>query len=79
MCHPQRLSSFSLLSLKQVPVSESPLFFATAYFEGGVQCLLRASQTYATQLCSITGDQNLHNLYPSYQSDDIFSAQEPHE
>lgn len=30
------------------------------------QWLLRASQTYAMQLCSIMGDQHLHNLYPSY-------------
>lgn len=28
--------------------------------------LWRASQTYAMQLCSIMGDQHLHNLYPSY-------------
>lgn len=32
----------------------------------GLRWLFRASQTYATQLCSIMSDQHLHNLYPSY-------------
>lgn len=35
-------------------------------FGGGLRWLLRASQTYAMQLCSIMSDQHLHNLYPSY-------------
>lgn len=43
-----------------------PLSFATAHLKGFLWWLLRASQTYAMQLCSIMSDQHLHNLYPSY-------------
>lgn len=64
---PLHLCRSPFLCLKQVPLSESPLLCDRINFEGGgLGGLLRASQTYAMQLCSIMGDQHLHNLYPSY-------------
>lgn len=70
--------------LPQAGVCEwiTPLFCHSTF--GGLRWLLRASQTYAMQLCSIMSDQHLHNLYPSYSLRTnhalvFFPAREAHE
>lgn len=64
---PTNATTRRLPPLPQTGVCEwvSPLLHHST-FGGGLRWLLRASQTYAMQLCSIMSDQHLHNLYPSY-------------